>query len=129
MSGVHELSPVWLTEAARLLPELLEQHADLAPPMPFTESWQYQRLFTALGHALLRANQPLLLLLDDLQWCDAETLTWLHFFLRFAATMPARTIPTHACCCSARIVMTNWTRPIRSVISWARCAARRRRLT
>ncbi|MEZ4560750.1 MAG: BTAD domain-containing putative transcriptional regulator [Caldilineaceae bacterium] len=85
LSGVHELSPVWLTEVARLLPELLEQHVDLAPPMPFTESWQYQRLFTALGHALLRANQPLLLLLDDLQWCDAETLTWLHFFLRFAA--------------------------------------------
>ena len=92
-AGVQELSPVWLTEVARLLPELLEQHADLAPPVPFTESWQYQRLFTALGHALLRGNQPLLLLLDDLQWCDAETLTWLHFFLRFAAHDAPRHYP------------------------------------
>jgi tetratricopeptide (TPR) repeat protein len=30
------------------------------------------------------APQPLLLLIDDLQWCDQETLEWLHFLLRFA---------------------------------------------
>jgi predicted ATPase len=32
---------------------------------------------------LLAAPQPLLLLIDDLQWCDQETLQWLHFLLRF----------------------------------------------
>ena len=30
-----------------------------------------------------RGAQPLLLLIDDLQWCDQETLQWLHFLLRF----------------------------------------------
>ena len=28
--------------------------------------------------------RPLLLWIDDLQWCDSETLEWLHFLLRFA---------------------------------------------
>jgi tetratricopeptide (TPR) repeat protein len=32
---------------------------------------------------VLAAPQPLLLLLDDLQWSDQETLQWLHFLLRF----------------------------------------------
>jgi tetratricopeptide (TPR) repeat protein len=32
---------------------------------------------------VLAAPQPLLLLIDDLQWCDQETLQWLHFLLRF----------------------------------------------
>ena len=27
-------------------------------------------------------DQPLILLLDDLQWFDAETLAWLHYLLR-----------------------------------------------
>ena len=32
---------------------------------------------------VLNARQPLLLLLDDLQWCDNETLEWVHYLLRF----------------------------------------------
>ena len=35
---------------------------------------------------MLAAPQPLLLLIDDLQWCDPETLQWLHFLLRFDLT-------------------------------------------
>ena len=31
---------------------------------------------------LLRPDQPLILLLDDLQWFDTETLAWLHYLLR-----------------------------------------------
>jgi tetratricopeptide (TPR) repeat protein len=32
---------------------------------------------------VLNARQPLLLLLDDLQWCDNETLEWVHYLFRF----------------------------------------------
>lgn len=80
--GLSTLDDVWLTEVARLMPELLVEQPDLAPPGPLTESWQRQRLFEALARAVLGGGQPLLLL-DDLQWGDRETLEWLHYLLRF----------------------------------------------
>ncbi|MGO4577715.1 BTAD domain-containing putative transcriptional regulator [Cupriavidus sp. 2TAF22] len=39
--------------------------------------------FEALARAVLAKDGPLLLLLDDLQWCDTETLEWLRFLMRF----------------------------------------------
>ena len=78
------LEPMWLTEVARLLPELLTLHPQLPVPGPLTAGWQRQRLFEALARALLTSQGPLLLLLDDLQWADRDTLAWLHFLLRFS---------------------------------------------
>ncbi len=83
-----------LTQVARLLPKLLEEHPNLAPPQPMTESWQRQQFFDALVHAILADGQPLVLLFDDLQWADGETLTWLHFLLRAAATAPLLLVGT-----------------------------------
>jgi DNA-binding SARP family transcriptional activator len=80
--ALPRLDTVWLTEIARLLPELLVERPDLPPPTPLTEDWQRQRFRDALKRAVLCGQQPLLLLIDDLQWCDPETLEWLHFLLR-----------------------------------------------
>lgn len=80
MSGLDRL---WLTEVARLLPELLTQQPGLPAPSPLTEYWQRQRFFEALARAVLAKDGALLLLLDDLQWCDTETLEWLRFLMRF----------------------------------------------
>src|SRR5207302_2154031 len=80
------LDLVWLTEAARLLPEVSSEYPDLPPYVPISEYGQRQRFFEALARAVLAAPQPLLLLIDDLQWCDQETLEWLHFLLRFDPT-------------------------------------------
>lgn len=85
MATLARLDPVWRSELARLLPELLTQQPALPSPGPLTEYWQRQRFFEALARGLLAGQAPLLLLIDDSQWCDQETLEWLHFLLRFDA--------------------------------------------
>ena len=80
----HPLAPLadpWLRELARLLPEIGTERSGLPPPEPLTEMWQRLRLFEALRHAVLAGHTALLLFLDDLQWCDRDTLDWLHYLL------------------------------------------------
>jgi DNA-binding SARP family transcriptional activator/predicted ATPase len=78
-----QLDTVWRVEVSRILPELLATQSELPPYEPMTELGQRQRFFEALARAVLASAQPLLLLIDDLQWCDQETIEWLHFLLRF----------------------------------------------
>ncbi|HEY7350305.1 MAG TPA: BTAD domain-containing putative transcriptional regulator [Ktedonobacterales bacterium] len=78
-----QLDTVWLTEVARILPELFAERPEIPNYKPMTEYGQRQRFFEALARAVLVAPQPLFLLIDDLHWCDQETLEWLHFLLRF----------------------------------------------
>ena len=84
-----QLDAVWLTEISRILPELLAEHRDLPRPEPLAEYGQRQRFFEALARAMLAVPQPFLALIDDLQWCDQETLAWLHFLLRFQSRQRA----------------------------------------
>ncbi len=80
---LRQLDVVWLIEVARILPELLVEQPELPHYESVTEYGQRQRFFEALARAILLTPQPLVLLIDDLQWCDQETLEWLHFLLRF----------------------------------------------
>jgi len=77
------LDDVWLAELVRVLPEVASEHPNLPAPQPLTEAWQRNRLFEALARAVL-ARRPLLITLDDVQWIDEETLSWLHYLLRYA---------------------------------------------
>lgn len=79
---LEALDPVWLAEVARLLPELRKYLPDQPAPKALAEQWQRQRLFTGLTRALLDAREAMMLVIDDLQWCDQDTLHWLHFLLR-----------------------------------------------
>jgi len=77
------LDPVWLKELARLLPELLVTFPELPHPGPLHEKWQRRHFFEALAKAFLSEDKTKLLFLDDLQWCDRETLEWLAYLFHF----------------------------------------------
>ncbi|MCB8966559.1 MAG: tetratricopeptide repeat protein [Ardenticatenaceae bacterium] len=63
----------WRAELARLLPALAGELA------PIGTSGQVTHLFHAVAHLLLAAAQPMLILVDDLQWADAASLQLFHF--------------------------------------------------
>ena len=88
------LDTIWLAEVVRLLPEMTAGRPDLAVPGPITEGWQRRRLMEALARAVLAGERPLLLMLDDLQWCDVDTLEWLHFLLRYDSRAPLMVLAT-----------------------------------
>jgi DNA-binding SARP family transcriptional activator/tetratricopeptide (TPR) repeat protein len=48
------------------------------------DAWQRHRFFEGLARAVLVQDRPVLLVLDDLQWGDAETVSWLAFLLGYA---------------------------------------------
>ncbi len=81
---LSDLEPVWLAEIARVMPELKAKFPDL--PKSSMEQGHSQRhlLFEALSRAILAKDEPVMLLLDDMQWTDQESLEWLRFLLRFA---------------------------------------------
>ncbi len=88
------LAPAWRSEVARILPQLLADDPKLAPPGPMTEPWQQRRLFLALVEAVAAAGSPLLLILEDLHWADADTLAWLHFLMLDKASSPIMLLVT-----------------------------------
>ncbi|HEY4355485.1 MAG TPA: AAA family ATPase [Acidobacteriaceae bacterium] len=76
-----KLSAPHLADLARLVAEIRDALPSLETPQPLVESWQRIHLYEALQAAFTRASRPLLLFLDDLQWCDAESLEWLQWML------------------------------------------------
>ncbi len=78
------LDQTLLKEIARLVPGIRGGQSSLPSSTIPEMGWHHQRFLEALTYAVLSVHQPLLLLLDDLHWCDQETLEWLHYLLRFA---------------------------------------------
>jgi predicted ATPase/DNA-binding SARP family transcriptional activator len=93
-AGFAILEPIWLIEVSRLLPELRVNNPKLPKPEPITEYGQRQHFFEALARAVLFPKHSILLLVDDLQWCDQETIEWLHFLLRFNPRFPLLILAT-----------------------------------
>ena len=81
-SAQSQLPKSQLAELARVVPEILVDHPDIAAPQPLTQSWQRRHLHEALNAAFRKAPKPLLLLIDDLQWCDQDSFEWLHSLFR-----------------------------------------------
>jgi DNA-binding SARP family transcriptional activator len=74
------LDPAWRAEVSRLMPAggRAERGADSTS---MADAWQRHRFFEGLARALLAAGSPMLLVLDNVQWCDLETLAFVAFLL------------------------------------------------
>ncbi len=86
------LDPVWQAEVERLVPtgpaRTAGQHNAVA------DGWLRYRFFEGLARAVLIAQRPTLLVLEDMQWCDTDTLTWLQLLLRLRARTPLLVVAT-----------------------------------
>jgi DNA-binding SARP family transcriptional activator len=82
------LDRVRLTELARVLPELLVDVPDLPRPEPLPEGEQRPRLYDALVRGIHATRRPVFLVLDDVQWCDPDTLQFLHYLVRMETDTP-----------------------------------------
>ncbi len=83
-----QIAAHWLSEAARLLPELHRTCPDLPPTPPLDSPGAQARFFEGLRQfllALLHAEQkapPSILFIDDVQWADAASLDFLSYLVR-----------------------------------------------
>jgi DNA-binding SARP family transcriptional activator len=81
--GLAGTDPQWLAEVARVVPELRVRFPAVGAPAPTTaaDAW---RLFEGVAQVLgaLAEEAPVTVLIDDLQWCDADSCTLLHALVR-----------------------------------------------
>jgi DNA-binding SARP family transcriptional activator len=80
--GVAATDGQWLAEVARLVPDLRARLPGVpAAPMPAPgEAW---RLFEAVAQMMsaIAAEQPVLVLLDDIHWSDADSAAMVQFLV------------------------------------------------
>ncbi|MEX2586773.1 MAG: AAA family ATPase [Actinomycetota bacterium] len=90
--ALGRLDAARLAEVGRLVPEL----RSAAPPAPADSIGKTARLqlLSALSEVFLGGARPILLVLDDLQWCDRETVEWMAFALRAHPSAPALVLAT-----------------------------------
>jgi len=91
--ALMKLDPSWPPDVARLRPELLATRPEVPAPDRQLESWQRLRFFEALAQAF-RSAAPLVLVVDDLQWADGDTIEWVQYFLRSASDTPCLVVGT-----------------------------------
>jgi DNA-binding SARP family transcriptional activator/tetratricopeptide (TPR) repeat protein len=91
-SHIDTLGTVWRAELARLLPELLEASQSTLPSRS-GDLAQRHRMFDAVSRAIV-GDRPRLLIIDDLQWCDAETIEVIGFVVRSGETAPVLIVGT-----------------------------------
>ena len=88
-AGWSGLKPQQAAELARLAPEIREQFPDLellrSGPSPLAENWQRLHFYESLSAAFGNSRKPLLLCLDDMQWCDPDSFEWLNALLTSSA--------------------------------------------
>jgi DNA-binding SARP family transcriptional activator len=85
VSRLAQISPAWLSEAARLAPDLVLSQPTLPPAPPLDGPGANARFYEGVGQflfGLCDGDLPGVLFLDDLQWADSSSLELLTFLVR-----------------------------------------------
>jgi DNA-binding SARP family transcriptional activator/tetratricopeptide (TPR) repeat protein len=82
-SAMATLDPAWRAEVGRLIPAGVDGDRRTSSRAA-ADAWQRHRFFEGLARALMAVHRPLLLVLDNMQWCDQETLAFITFCLGLA---------------------------------------------
>jgi DNA-binding SARP family transcriptional activator len=94
--GLAGADPEWLAEASRLLPELRRRFPNLPESPIQVDAAGRWRLFEGVAQLIMAmaSENPVVVLVDDVQWCDGETCALLHFLVRRWANAPVLLIAT-----------------------------------
>ncbi len=84
-AACQKLTSMQKESLARLAPDILEHQSAPQRPLQISESWQRFQLYESLRAVFAKSEPPLLLFIDDLQWCDPDSLEWLQTLLCSAA--------------------------------------------
>ena len=106
---VDKLEPPVRAALAPLLPDLSGIEAEPNESVPSGVGWRRRQLFEALALVVTATDRPQLLLIDDLQWCDRETLQWLRYLMHFDPKAPVLVVAT------ARMEETDLDHPARGL--------------
>lgn len=82
---LNQLDTIWLKELQRLLPEIKLEHSALSEFQSNLKSptgfGSHRHLLESITRVFTLDQKPKVLLLDDLQWCDSESIAWLDYLL------------------------------------------------
>ena len=92
--ATRQLDPIWRAEVGRLVPEADSVVEPVAGIRAKVDAWQRLRFFEGLARAFRAADRPVLLTLDDLQWCDKTTMAWLSFLMSYMSSAPLLVVAT-----------------------------------
>ncbi|HEX7795658.1 MAG TPA: AAA family ATPase [Vicinamibacterales bacterium] len=100
-------------ELGRLLPEWLDGSAPRTREST-ADGEERQRLFDAVAGILLRSSSPTLLIADDLQWFDRESLQIIHYLVRVDPTVRVLIVAT------LRTEEARWSQDVMTLIAAAK---------
>jgi DNA-binding SARP family transcriptional activator len=86
-SATATLDETWRAEVGRVVPSGAQGERG-AGSRAMADAWQRHRFYEGLARSLLAVGRPMLLVLDNMQWCDQETLAFVTFCLGLAADAP-----------------------------------------
>ncbi|MFQ5943647.1 MAG: AAA family ATPase [Anaerolineales bacterium] len=94
---LEELPEIWLTEAARLLPEIPDLFSKVKQPTSDLGDRGQDRYLNGLVQvlgALVKGDEPGIVFLDDLQWADEASLDLIAYMMRRGPDPPLLVVAT-----------------------------------